>query len=246
MEENQPTQPEAPSEFFPTLSKPAPETSPSSGDNAPNDWFIMEGMKGEGERPPYFSPKYKTLVDQAKAYTDLEKKLGATKIAPDKYDISKYEKVLNPEDSITQKLLHTAREKQLPQDALEGVLDVFSEYLNANNIDPVKEIEKLGPQGREKVNVVAQWIQNTFSEKAIESLNRLPKNADFVNFMDEVRQLQHHKSVQVPATESNPAHFVPLTVAEVEAEMKQNFKKYQDDPRYRAEIKAKFAQAIGE
>jgi len=244
MEDNQ-TPPAAPqsSEFFPNISKPAPVAADAAPAQS-NDWYIMDGLKGEGERPSYFSPKYKTLLDQAKAYPDLEKKLGATRIAPEKYDISKYEHLLNPEDMVTQKLLHTAREKQLPQDALDGVLDVFSEYVNVNKIDPVKELEKLGPNGREKVKVVAQWVENTFSEKAIEALNRLPKNADFVNFMDEVRQLQHHTSVTVPiAPESK---FVPLTVGEVEAEMRANYARYNSDAKYRAEIKAKFAQALGE
>ena len=233
----------APSEFFPTLAKPV--EAPPQQDAAP-EWFIMEGLKGEGQRPEYFSPKYKTLVDQAKAYTELEKKLGATRTAPEKYDISKYEEILNPEDTTTQKLLAVARERHMSQEAMEGVLDVFSEYLVSNKIDPVKEIEKLGPNGRDKINVVAQWIQNTFSDKAIESLNRLPKNADFINFMDEVRQLQHHSAANVPSGEAMPAAFVPLTVQEVEAEMKANFKRYNEDPRYRAEIKAKFAQAVGE
>lgn len=239
------TQPAAASEFFPSLSKPATITSDSAPTAAP-EWFIMEGLKGEGERPAYFSSKYKTLVDQAKAYTELEKKLGSAKSAPDKYDISKYEAILKPEDMTTQKLLNVARERHVSQEGMEGILDVFSEYLSAQEMDVSKEIEKLGPNGRERINVVAQWIQNTFSEKAIESLNKLPKNADFINFMDEVRQLQHANRTSVPSAEGTPSKFVPLTVGEVEAEMKANFQRYNEDPRYRAEIKAKFAQAVGE
>ena len=245
MEETQPATQAAP-EFFPSLSKPAeaPATDNiNSNGSSPADWFVMEGLKGQGERPSYFSPKYKTLVDQAKAYTELEKKLGSSK-APDKYDISKYENVLNPEDMNTQKLLHVAREKHLTQDAVEGVLDVFKDFVTTNVIDPAAERAKLGPDGAKKVEIVSQWAANTFSEKTIEAINKLPKNAELVTLLDEMRQLSHHNSVAIPSAPS--AKFIPLTVGEVEAEMKTNFAKYNSDPRYRAEIKAKFAQAMGE
>lgn len=46
----------------------APATPPADA-----GWFFAEGVPGTGERPAYFKgDKYKTLADQAKAYTDLE------------------------------------------------------------------------------------------------------------------------------------------------------------------------------
>ena len=229
--------------LFPKLSRPA---SPAPTESAPaNDWFIMDGMPGSGQRPEFLSPKYKTLADQAKAYTELEKKLGVQK-APDKYDLSKYDSVLSESDSNTQRLLHFAREKQLGQDVVEGVLDVFSEYVQGQKVDYSKEIEKLGANGREKIKTVAQWAENTLSDSAIETINKFGHNAEFINFLDEMRQFQFHNAVSIPSGTEPTQSFTPLTVAEVEDEMKQNFKRYNEDAKYRAEIKAKFAQAVGE
>lgn len=230
--------------LFPTLSKPAPAPAPTETTPS-NDWFVMDGVKGTGERPSYLSPKYKTLADQAKAYPELEKKLGANKIVPDKYDLEKYKETINAEDTHIQKLLHVAREKQLDQGALEGVLDVYSEYLNNNKPDYSKEIEKLGPKGREKISTVAQWAQNTLSAESVEIINKIGHSADVINLLDELRQYQVHSQSQVPGQQP-VTPFTRITVAEVETEMKQNMARYSVDAKYRAEIKAKFAQALGE
>jgi len=45
-----------------------------------------EGVNGEGEAPEYFkADKYKSVADQAKAYTELEKRFGGFTGAPEAY-----------------------------------------------------------------------------------------------------------------------------------------------------------------
>ena len=47
------------------------------------EYFLTEGIKGSGETPEWFkADKYKSIADQAKAYTELEKRFGGFKGAP--------------------------------------------------------------------------------------------------------------------------------------------------------------------
>ena len=51
------------------------------------EWYFTEGVAGQGDRPDFFKDKYKTLADQAKAYTDLESRFGGFTGAPEQYEI---------------------------------------------------------------------------------------------------------------------------------------------------------------
>ena len=57
-------------------------------------WYLMEGIPGQGDRPDFLEPKYKTMAEQAKAYKELQKALGATNGAPDDYDFGEYKESL--------------------------------------------------------------------------------------------------------------------------------------------------------
>ena len=44
------------------------------------EYFLTDGIKGTGEAPEWYkSDRYKSVADQAAAYTELEKKFGAFK-----------------------------------------------------------------------------------------------------------------------------------------------------------------------
>ena len=47
------------------------------------EYFLSEGIKGAGDMPEWYNPsKYKSVSEQAKAYTELEKKFGGFTGAP--------------------------------------------------------------------------------------------------------------------------------------------------------------------
>lgn len=66
------------------------EQAPAQAEQGPS-WYIDESTPGLGERPDWMPRKYKTAADVGKAYTELEKKLGAFVGAPEKYDLSTLE-----------------------------------------------------------------------------------------------------------------------------------------------------------
>ena len=68
----------------------APETTTSDtllDASAPTlnegEYFLSDGIKGSGDTPDWYKgDKYKSVAEQAKAYTELEKKFGGFTGAP--------------------------------------------------------------------------------------------------------------------------------------------------------------------
>lgn len=57
-----------------------------NGEQETPTWSYNEGIDGEGEPPEWFkADKYKTVSEQAKAYTELESKFGSFTGAPEDY-----------------------------------------------------------------------------------------------------------------------------------------------------------------
>lgn len=240
---------QAPEGLFPQLVKTTPAQPPQAPSaQSSDDWFFMDGVKGEGARPDYFEPKYKTLADQAKAYKELASKLGVR--APDKYDMSKYSDKVDTSNEHVLGLLTFAKEKNLGQDVVDGIFDTYSKVVDGNRIDYAKEIEKLGSGGRQKIETVATWAANTLSESAIATINRMGHTAEFINLLDEMRQFQSYanQSAQPPGVTVAPAPFKVETTEAIEKELlvPANSKRYLDDEGYRTEIHERLQRATGE
>ena len=63
-----------------TLTSLVDAANPQLGEG---EYFLTEGIKGTGDTPEWFkADKYKSIADQAKAYTELEKRFGGFKGAP--------------------------------------------------------------------------------------------------------------------------------------------------------------------
>ncbi len=220
---------------------PAPEVVPAIEPK----WYLDEGIPGIGDRPDYLEPKYKTMADQARSYKDLQKALGATSGSPDEYDFGNFKDVIDIGNQHLQEYVNYAKQNRISQEAFNKTLDTFVNYQKSFQPNMSEEVAKLGPDGAMKIDTVRRWAENNLSEQAIQTVGKIATSAEVINFLDEMRQFQFHASQQPPGSTSNAGDFTPLTVAEVEAEMQQNYKLYNSDPRYRAEIQRKFEQAVG-
>ena len=107
-----------------------------------------------------------------------------------------------------------------------------------------EEIAKLGNDGMQKISTLQNWVKNNLSEGSRKALEKLPVKAEVVQMLDEVRQLHMNTLSKIPV-ETQKVKVNTLTREDVEAEMLANYQRYQIDPNYRAQITAKFAQAVG-
>jgi hypothetical protein len=222
--------------------KPTQKSQPEPLTDVPA-WNIMEGLPGSGPRPDWLLPKYATPFDQAKAYPELEKKFGNRDVAPEKYEFG--ETSIELEDPTIQEYIGWAKEKNLSQDVVGTTVEKFAKYLKSKQPDLDKEIEKLGPDANQKIETIRRWAENNFSENSLKVIGSISKSADAINFLDELRQYQYHNETQIPSGNANSSTFVKLTKQEVEDKMRSNFKQYNEDATFRAEITKMFEQAMG-
>src|SRR5205809_15380 len=79
--------------------------------------YLAEGIPGQGSRPDYLDDKFSNLAEQAKAYKEVRKALGAQTGAPESYDFGEYKDILDLNNDHLKDYLNYARENRLSQDA---------------------------------------------------------------------------------------------------------------------------------
>ncbi len=210
------------------------------------DWFWAEGVPGVGPRPEFLQPNFKNLSEQAKAYPELRKTLGAQKGAPDEYEFGDLQPHIDRENPVIQDFLIYAKENRLSQDAFAKTMKTYVDYEQSKRPDPDQEIAKVGPDGMQKVNTIQNWVKTNLSKESASALDALPVKAEVIKMLDELRQLHAKTLSKVPVGDHAIQDFKPLTRQEIENEMYQNRQRYMEDASYRAQITAKFEQILGD
>lgn len=213
-------------------------------ENTPS-WFFDEGVPGQGPIPEFFNPKYKTLAEQAKAYNELERRLGATSGAPNEYDFTGLG--VDPNNPHIKDLANYAQENRINQEAFTHLvkgMEGYTQSMLPPGIDAQKELEKLGPNGEKRLQDLDQWLINNFGQKTRDAIDVLATTAEAIEALDEIRQRAYKGVSQPPHGGAMNAAIVPLTEKDVRAELTQNLARYNSDPTYRNEIAEKFRRVV--
>lgn len=208
-------------------------------------WFIDEGIQGQGPRPDYLKGKYKTVADQARAYNEIEKKLGGLTGAPESYNLDNVKEQIDLENPYLKDFLNIAKESRLNQDSVQKMMGTLADYQNSFIPDQQKELAKLGADGEKRYQVLDQWAKNSLSAKAQETFAVIPKTSEVIEFLDEMRQMQAKGRSQPPGNADHAHSLRPPSVAEVRQKMADNPDKYNSSPEFRAQISRELAQALG-
>lgn len=207
------------------------------------EWSFAEGIKGEGPRPTWLKDKYKSVSDQASAYSELEKKLGEFKGAPkDGYKFDEADG-LNPEDPMLQKFLPKFKEMNMSQDAVKTLISEWTDYQSSVvKVDIQQEIKKLGPQGQDMINKTNQWMANNLDASVAETVK------SWIHTADDMRALEALRSFQPLSRSPTPSDMQPSfayeSLAEVKNEKIKNWQKYQDDANYRSNMNSRMEAAV--
>lgn len=193
-------------------------------------WFIDEGVPGQGERPSWLPDKYKSVASLAKHTSELEKRLGTV---PDNYDISK-SRFLDPDYVPFQDLLNTAKEKRVPQEFLDKMIESVDKYVDEFRVDTAEELKRLGDNGKERVQILDNWAKANLSKEAYEGLTNSLNNAEAIKALEELRGKMMSNTPQVPNNQGNVSGGTSLE--DLKMELSNNLQKYKDDPKYRADI----------
>ncbi len=201
-------------------------------------WFIDEGVPGVGERPSWLNEKFKSTADLAKSHHELEKKLGTV---PEDYDFTK-SKYLDPDYVPFQELKNLAKDKRVPQEVMDKMLESVDKYMDEFSTDVNEEIQKLGDNAEERLTTLDNWAKANFSKGSYEALAGNIRNADGIKALEELRGKMMSTNPHVPNgnTGTTPSS---QSLEEIKSELSANLDKYQTDPAYRKDFQARLEVA---
>jgi len=210
-------------------------------------WFHDEGIAGTGARPEWLEAKYNKVSDQARAYKEVERKLGLQNTqAPEDYEWGDYANELDVENVHLSNLKNKAKELKLSQDAFNNLIDPLVKYQQSLRPNADEEIKKLGEHANARINTLNTWASNNLSDKAIETLGSISQTAEVVELMDEIRQLHFQIQSRVPTGPQTMQQMEIISATSVQDEIVRNYAKYSSDASYRQEMSRKLQQALGD
>ena len=200
-----------------TLTSLVDAAEPTLGEG---EYFLSEGIKGVGELPEWSkADKYKSIAEQAKAYTELEKKFGGFTGAPkDGYAIVEG---VEAEDALWQELVQFGERTNMSQSALNDAWAILSAQEQAvEEVSMEMELQKLGDNGVERVKVVEQFMKNSLDSDTYERLRYAVNSAEAVELVESLIK------ATAPAKLPIDGYVQPggITWEDIEAEM---FKKHE-------------------
>lgn len=195
------------------------------------NWFIDEGIPGIGQRPSWLNEKFKTVADLAKSFGELEKKLGS---APEEYDFSK-SKYLDPDYVPFQDLKQAAKDKRVPQEFMDKVIESVDKYMDEFSVDYNDEIKKLGDNAQDRLVTLNNWAKANLSNDSYEALTSNLRNAESIKALEELRGRMMSNTPQIPSGNDSATHNTS-TLDDIKMELTNNLDKYKTDPVYRKNI----------
>lgn len=204
-------------------------------------WWIDENLPGVGDRPEWMPEKFKSVADMSKSYSELEKRFGS---APKEYDLSKAQDWLDLESESIKGITEMARQRGIPQDFMDNILDTFGEQFKAGTVDEAAERAKLGEKGDEILSGLNTFIKSNFGEDVLNSLAAHMNTAEAILALNKVKEKMLENMPKVPGDEGSGGS--SETLAEIEKEMEQNLDKYKDDPKYRAELQKRMERVASQ
>lgn len=201
-----------------------PADDPPADGSDPNDTTVPSP-------PDWLSPKYKTVEDQAKAYTELEKKLGVKNEdilkqhfqelgVPDAPDGYEYPEGWDaPAETIDDSFRDWAKRNNVSSDAFKDLVDTVWRQTMP---DPDEEWGKLGENAEQRVKHVSGWVRHNIDEAQFGVVDQIMRTAAGVEFMEGIIQMNRSFGFAPGADDAGSSR--PLT--------REGIRELMRDPRY--------------
>lgn len=212
--------------------------TPPNALTPPPTWFIDEGIPGTGNRPSWLPDKFKTAADLGKSYGELEKKVGTV---PEDYDFSK-SRYLDPDYVPFQELKQIGKDKRVPQEFMDKMLESVDKYMDEFKTDYNEEIKKLGDNAHDRLITLDNWAKANLSNDSYEALSGNLRSAEAIKALEELRGKMMSSSPQVPNGNDGAVHNA-ASLDDLKLELSNNLPKYKSDPAYRKDLESRIQVA---
>lgn len=201
-------------------------------------WYLDENTALAGNRPDWMPEKFKTVADLAKSNLELEKRLGSV---PDEYDFSK-SRYLDPDYVPFHELKQLAKDKRVPQEVIDKMLESVDKYMDEFKIDDNEEINKLGPNAKDRLETLNNWAKANLSKESYEALTYNLRTAESVQAIEELRNKMMTATPQIPNGNTG-AIANNASLEDIKLELSNNLAKYKSDANYRKDLTARLEVA---
>ena len=179
------------------------------------EYFLAEGIKGAGETPEWYkSDKYQSVAEQAKAYTELEKKFGGFKGAPkDGYTAPEG---VDQDDALLAELTEFAKDTNMSDEAYGRAWELLTAQEQAvEEVTAEQEMAKLGDNAAQRLKTVEGFLKNNLDADTYTQVQDLVTTAESVQLIEAIVKATVPAKLPIEGGE----HPTGLTWADVEAEM---------------------------
>ena len=232
-------EPEAPKEETPKLwseDKPEPEAKKESFEEMP--WLMRDKFKGETEA--------EIVAAQAKAYSDLSKKMGKFWGAPKdgEYSLEGLEEIgITKEDPVLKHLTPELKDLGLSNDGLHQLAKSYSKAVNSMAEEMSANLAKeLTASDANTVQVVDGWLKDNFTQQERDKVKSWIQSVDDFKILNSIR-------ARMPSSSNVPSHSSDYgskfeSSRDVESEKIDNFKRFNSDQNYRNHINQRLKDAF--
>lgn len=152
-------------------------------------WKYADEINGEGDRPEWFKEKYGSVADQAKAYSELEKKFGGFTGAPEEdYELTVPEGVegeFDMEDPRIAWFQQTAKDANMSQDTFTQMLHGWVQHeVDGMGVSRESEIQALGSNAQSRLKDLGDWGSANLSPEEFEGFKSLASSAAGVQTLE--------------------------------------------------------------
>jgi hypothetical protein len=198
------------------------------------------------------SEKYKTVEDQAKAYAELEKHMGAFSGAPDDdYAVPEVEGLdagVMDNNPMIQWFKETAREANINQDTFDKLVDGFlrteQQMISVNR---QREFAALGDNAKSRLTDLADWGQGNLTTEQWEVFKGVASSAIGVELLENIiGKTREAKLARDPAATQAGEHTTAEELRQMRyAKTENGHLRMSVDPEYKKQVDQAYQEAYG-
>jgi len=201
------------------------------------------------EHPEWFkSEKYKTIDDQAKAYTELEKKFGSFTGAPDEYEVALSEELtelgvsIDSDDPLVEKAVEFAKNSNMSQEGFKGMIELYAQSQLAEHQamedHKANEMAALGKDADRRIDGIIQWGNANLDAETMAGLEEAAQSAAAVKAIEALIGKTRNAPVASDA-QAAPSISADEVSAMQFAKDENGNRKINTDPAFKAEYQRK-------
>lgn len=218
---------------------------PASDGTGDPSFRWSDDVAGEGEAPEWLlSDKYKTVAEQAKAYSEVAKKLGAFEGAPENYELNLpegFEGAWDDQNPLLGKFQEIAKEMGMNQKGFDQMAALAVEFMSVDNeIDQQVELAALGENAAKRIKTLDAYSQANMPKEIREDFLAITSTAAGIRLAEWMAS--RDRQSPLPRLDGSTA---PAGKTRADLEKMMEDPRYGVDPAYSASVSKAYEEVYG-